>query len=53
MDVSLLLQLDDIEEELMLQGVVTWVHKGQPVGMGIRFVNLDSDSRELLSNALQ
>jgi uncharacterized protein (TIGR02266 family) len=52
-DVSLLLQLGDIEEELMLQGVVTWVHKGQPVGMGIRFVNLDSGSRELLANALQ
>jgi uncharacterized protein (TIGR02266 family) len=52
-DVSLLLQLADIEKELMLQGVVTWVHKGQPVGMGIRFVNMDSISKALLSDALQ
>jgi uncharacterized protein (TIGR02266 family) len=52
-DVSLLLNLGNIEKELMLQGVVTWVHKGQPIGMGIRFVNMDSSSKELLSDALQ
>jgi uncharacterized protein (TIGR02266 family) len=52
-NVSLLLNLNGTEKELMLQGVVTWVHKGRPVGMGIRFVNMDSSSRELLSDVLQ
>jgi Tfp pilus assembly protein PilZ len=52
-DVSLLLHLGNVEKELMLHGVVTWVHKGRPVGMGIRFVNMDPSSKELLFDALQ
>jgi uncharacterized protein (TIGR02266 family) len=52
-NVSLLLNLSDSEKEVMLKGVVTWVHKKRPIGMGIRFTNLDSSSRELLSDVLQ
>ena len=51
-NVSLLLNLNEVEKELMLQGVVTWVHKSRPIGMGIRFVNMDPSSRELLSEVL-
>jgi uncharacterized protein (TIGR02266 family) len=52
-NVSLLLNPSDSDNEIMLQGVVTWVHKSRPVGMGIRFVNMDAGSKELLSDVLQ
>jgi uncharacterized protein (TIGR02266 family) len=52
-NVSLLLHLGSMERELMLQGVVTWVHKSKPIGMGIRFVNVDPGSRDFLLHALQ
>ncbi len=51
-DVSLLIRLGNVEKELMLQGVVTWVQHHQPTGMGIRFKDVDQDSKKILSDAL-
>jgi Tfp pilus assembly protein PilZ len=52
-DVSLLLKLAHIKKELMLQGVVTWVQQHEPTGMGIRFKDVDQESKKILSDALQ
>jgi uncharacterized protein (TIGR02266 family) len=52
-DVSLLLKLSDLKKELMLEGVVTWVQHHEPTGMGIRFKEVDPESKKILSDALQ
>jgi uncharacterized protein (TIGR02266 family) len=52
-NVSMLLRLSNVEKELMLEGVVTRVDQDGPQGMGIRFRDLDTDSRKILSAALQ
>jgi uncharacterized protein (TIGR02266 family) len=52
-NVSLLLNPADSDKEVMLQGVVTWVHKSRPIGMGIRFTNMDFGSKELLFDVFQ
>lgn len=52
-DVSLLLKLAHVKKELMLQGIVTWVQHHEPTGMGIRFKDVDQESKKILSDALQ
>lgn len=57
---GLLLKLLDPPHELMLKGIVTWVssdessdsEKTSP-GMGIRFVDVDDEKREVLTRALE
>jgi uncharacterized protein (TIGR02266 family) len=51
-NVSLLLHIEGIDRDLMLDGVVTWVNQKQPSGMGIRFADIESETREILSGAL-
>ena len=57
---GLLLKLEEPPHELMLKGIVTWVSSDEPSdseetspGMGIRFVDVDDEKREVLTRALE
>ncbi len=57
---ALLLKLEDPAQELMLEGIVAWVSQGVLTesgqtsrGMGIRFVDVDDETRKVLTQALE
>ena len=52
-EVSILIRFEKVETELMLMGVVAWVQKHQPMGMGIRFKDVNAELKKVLSDALQ
>lgn len=53
---GLLLKFDENDQELMLSGEVARVREGtgpDSPGMGIRFINMDADTRKALIRALE
>ena len=52
-EVSILIRFENRDTELMLMGVVVWVKKQEPMGMGIRFKDVTADSKKVLSDVLQ
>ena len=58
--VSLILNFDDSEKEIMVDGIVRWQGEVQPLddgtetaGMGIQFTDMDSTVRDTLEQTLQ
>ena len=58
--VSLILNFDDSEKEIMVDGIVRWQGEVQPLddgtetaGMGIQFTDMDSTVRDTLEQNLQ
>jgi uncharacterized protein (TIGR02266 family) len=46
--VDLVINFPDLSASISLKGEVVWVNREPPMDMGIRYVDLDSDKRELL-----
>jgi len=46
--VDLVINFPDLKASLSVRGEVVWVNRDPPMDMGIRYVGLDSDRKEML-----